>query len=253
LCSQQNGHPGLCDFSRHPDPRPECQDPDCWDMRLPGDHTGCVPAAPGEAASGVQNSAPSPACCPTPEASPRAPGCASHPQAGVWPSESGARCAICGVLLSGAANVVQPVQVRNLDTFQTLTQRTSVVWKEGLVLSPMQAHLLQAALGIAGEGGEFVDHVKKHVFHGHPLDIAKLREECGDVLWYAADAASAIDAKLADVATENEAKLQRRYPNGFSRAASITRVDKGEPFASVAEALASLPLPRAHRKANGDE
>lgn len=40
------------------------------------------------------------------------------------------------------------------------------------------------ALGLAGETGEIVEHIKKAHYHGHQLDISALRKEVGDLLWY---------------------------------------------------------------------
>lgn len=86
------------------------------------------------------------------------------------------------------------------------------------------ARLLVAALGLAGESGEFADGIKKIVRHGHFLSREKLIEELGDVLWYVAEAASAVGVNLSDVAAQNIAKLQKRYPSGFSEEASRNRV-----------------------------
>jgi len=156
--------------------------------------------------------------------------CGKHPQSKIWKSPHGPRCYVCGdLLVPGVPPSHEIMQVRHLDTFQQNTQRTSVAWKNGLTLTPQQAHLLQAALGLAGEAGEFVDMVKKHIFQGHPLDEAKAREEVGDICWYAADAASALNTLLSDVATQNEAKLRKRFPNGFSPAASLARADVAAP------------------------
>lgn len=83
--------------------------------------------------------------------------------------------------------------------------------------------LLNAALGLAGECGEFANHVKKWRFHGHPLDRAYCLKELGDVSWYVGQAATALGALLGDVLSENLTKLARRYPNGFSSEASINR------------------------------
>lgn len=91
--------------------------------------------------------------------------------------------------------------------------------------SKQQADLAIAALGITGEGGEFSDHVKKHLAQGHPLDLDKLRKELGDLMWYVAYACTALDVNMEQVQAENIMKLMRRYPEGFTTEASIARVD----------------------------
>ena len=79
------------------------------------------------------------------------------------------------------------------------------------------------ALGLVGEAGEVADLVKKIEGHGHALDVGKLDEELGDLLWYVAATATAYGRSLNVIAAGNEAKLRRRYPNGFSEAASRDR------------------------------
>jgi NTP pyrophosphatase (non-canonical NTP hydrolase) len=83
--------------------------------------------------------------------------------------------------------------------------------------------MLQDALGVAGEAGECADLVKKHAFHGHPLDKDKLTKELGDVLWYVSQLAGAIGVTLDEVAEKNIAKLKARYPEGFTPEASLNR------------------------------
>lgn len=39
-------------------------------------------------------------------------------------------------------------------------------------------------LGLLGEVGEFIDLFKKHLYHGDVLDLAKVKSEAGDILWY---------------------------------------------------------------------
>lgn len=87
-----------------------------------------------------------------------------------------------------------------------------------------------AALGLAGEAGEFVELVKKHLFHGKDLDRAVGAKEIGDVLWYCAAAATAIGWSLGSIAEGNIAKLHLRYHAGFTEAASEARVDVGAPL-----------------------
>ena len=83
--------------------------------------------------------------------------------------------------------------------------------------------LVNAAMGLAGEAGECVDIVKKVRFQNHTLDADHLVEELGDVLWYIAEAATAIGCDLDYIMEINVEKLKRRYPNGFETERSINR------------------------------
>ncbi len=81
--------------------------------------------------------------------------------------------------------------------------------------------LLNSVMGLCGEAGEVIDHVKKHLCHGHELNKAHLIKELGDVAWYIAEAAYALGVSLEDVLTANIEKLKKRYPEGFSTEKSI--------------------------------
>jgi NTP pyrophosphatase (non-canonical NTP hydrolase) len=81
-------------------------------------------------------------------------------------------------------------------------------------------------LGLGGEAGEVLDLLKKTLGHGQPLDLEKVKKELGDVLWYVAAIATLLGLELDAVAEANLAKLRARYPNGFSEAASVERVDE---------------------------
>lgn len=78
-------------------------------------------------------------------------------------------------------------------------------------------------LGLTGESGEVADLVKKHVGHGHVLDVSVVAKELGDVMWYVATIASALGLDLNTVMETNIDKLKKRYPDGFSSEASINR------------------------------
>ena len=80
------------------------------------------------------------------------------------------------------------------------------------------------SLGLAGEVGEVVELIKKHLGHGHELDKEKVAKELGDVLWYVATLAAALDISLGKVGEKNIDKLKARYPEGFSHEASRNRV-----------------------------
>lgn len=78
--------------------------------------------------------------------------------------------------------------------------------------------MLNYATGIAGEGGEVNDEIKKYVFHDKPLDLEKLIKECGDVIWYIARLMDLLQVPLSHVMRANYEKLAMRYPNGFDQA-----------------------------------
>jgi NTP pyrophosphatase (non-canonical NTP hydrolase) len=80
-----------------------------------------------------------------------------------------------------------------------------------------------ASMGLSGEAGETTDYMKKVVFHGHPLDVDRVKKEIGDVLWYAAVLADACGLKLSEIAEANVDKLRKRYPEGFDPALSQNR------------------------------
>ena len=83
--------------------------------------------------------------------------------------------------------------------------------------------LINGVMGLCGESGEAIDIVKKHLAQGHALDREKLLKELGDIAWYLAETATALDASLDDVFQGNIDKLRRRYPEGFDSNHSIYR------------------------------
>ena len=85
--------------------------------------------------------------------------------------------------------------------------------------------LINSVMGLCGESGEAIDIVKKHLHQGHPLDREKLIKELGDIAWYLAEAAHALDVDLDDVLEANIAKLRARYPEGFDTDKSMYRVE----------------------------
>lgn len=77
--------------------------------------------------------------------------------------------------------------------------------------------LLTGAIGIASEGGEFAEIVKKCIFQGKPLDentIFHAKRELGDIMWYWINACRALNLDPNEVISENVNKLEARYPDG---------------------------------------
>jgi len=74
--------------------------------------------------------------------------------------------------------------------------------------------LVYCALGITGEAGEYADHIKKMIRDDGGILTPERREllikELGDVMWYIANAAKALDVNLETVAKINIDKLQDR-------------------------------------------
>jgi NTP pyrophosphatase (non-canonical NTP hydrolase) len=93
------------------------------------------------------------------------------------------------------------------------------------VLSDADILLVWNALGLAGEAGEVADLVKKGVLHQHGLDRARLKQELGDVLWYAAALCTRLEMDLSEVMQANIDKLLERYPEGYTPQDSRRRVD----------------------------
>lgn len=83
--------------------------------------------------------------------------------------------------------------------------------------------LINGVMGLCGESGEAIDIVKKHLAQGHELDREHLAKELGDIAWYLAETAFAIDYRLEDIFQMNIDKLKKRYPQGFDTDSSINR------------------------------
>lgn len=79
------------------------------------------------------------------------------------------------------------------------------------------ALLLTGAIGIASEGGEFSEIVKKCIFQGKPMDTETqfhIKRELGDIIWYWINSCRALGLDPNDVVAENVNKLKARYPGG---------------------------------------
>ena len=79
------------------------------------------------------------------------------------------------------------------------------------------ALLLTGAIGMASEGGEFSEIVKKCIFQGKPLDadtIFHAKRELGDIMWYWVNACRALGLDPNEVLAEKVKKLEARYPGG---------------------------------------
>lgn len=96
-------------------------------------------------------------------------------------------------------------QERTLDTL--ITPHTNKLLKDNKDLL-----IARLALGVAGEGGEVAEKVKKFLRGDYKEDILRehLKKEIGDILWYCSALAWIMNLKLEDIAKINIEKLKDR-------------------------------------------
>ena len=102
--------------------------------------------------------------------------------------------------------------------YQRMSKRT--LPSEGVTRRDLLANM---SMGLAGESGEVVDLLKKHLYQDHDLDVAKVSEEVGDLMWYVANLCNVMNIDMGDCMEANVDKLRRRYPNGFDAERSINK------------------------------
>lgn len=79
------------------------------------------------------------------------------------------------------------------------------------------ALLLTSGIGLASEGGEFNEIVKKIFFQGKPFNEENrfhMKRELGDIMWYWVNACRALNYDPNEIIAENVHKLESRYPGG---------------------------------------
>lgn len=82
---------------------------------------------------------------------------------------------------------------------------------------------LHMAIGIATEAGEVLDVYKKNLAYGKDLDVVNIKEELGDLMWYAVNLCTLLGADMRELLDTNVAKLRLRYPEGFTEDSAINR------------------------------
>lgn len=98
-------------------------------------------------------------------------------------------------------------------------------------LTPERTNMIHMAIGIAGEGGEMLDAIKKHAVYNKPLDRQNVVEELGDLEFYMEGLRQAIGITREETLTANIHKLvggdKARYASGtYSDEAAQNRADK---------------------------
>jgi NTP pyrophosphatase (non-canonical NTP hydrolase) len=112
----------------------------------------------------------------------------------------------------------------NFNEYQALAMRTAKRFGHEAT------DLTHASLGLATESGEFITEVKRAAIYDKEITDeirVHMAEELGDLLWYVALAAETLGISMHQMARDNIAKLQLRFPQSYSNEAAEARADKG--------------------------
>jgi len=115
--------------------------------------------------------------------------------------------------LNSYMDFVQEVTSAESNSFGAMNARMITLSDEGINPSL----LMTGAIGIASEGGEFAEIVKKCIFQGKPMDDETkfhAKRELGDIMWYWINSCRALGLDPNEVVAENVNKLKARYPGG---------------------------------------
>ncbi len=82
---------------------------------------------------------------------------------------------------------------------------------------------LHGAIGLCTEGAGILDLFKKGIFYEKDIPQTVILEELGDALHYIQMICNECGFKLEDLIKTNMAKLQIRYPDGYSNIAAVHR------------------------------
>ena len=115
--------------------------------------------------------------------------------------------------LNRYAEFVEGVTSKQSNETESLCNQLQSLEQSGVNM----ALLLTGSIGIASEGGEFAEIVKKCIFQGKPLDADTqfhIKRELGDIMWYWTNSCRALGLDPNEVIEENVNKLKARYPGG---------------------------------------
>lgn len=88
----------------------------------------------------------------------------------------------------------------------------------------LSGDILHSAVGISGEAGELLDHIKKVIWQEHCIDCDYISKELGDILFYFQSMCNCVGTDIDEVRKLNIEKLTKRYPDGvFDKERSVNR------------------------------
>lgn len=80
-------------------------------------------------------------------------------------------------------------------------------------LTPEDCDLFHMGMGVAGEGGELLDAVKKAVVYRIPINIENVIEELGDLEFFMEGVRQNLNITREETLEANKRKLHKRYEN----------------------------------------
>lgn len=113
----------------------------------------------------------------------------------------------------------------NIEDFNESVKRT---WKpfESTEISGKDMELLHSALLLADESGEFISCIKKYIVYKQEFDLTNAIEELGDIMYGVFAAANVMGIPVDYIMANNKAKLDVRFPDGYSDEYAKQRFDK---------------------------
>lgn len=117
------------------------------------------------------------------------------------------------------------IQIEFEDTVATLLKPGAAIFAG---ITPHHCNLMHLSLGITTEVGEVLDHLKKYMIYGKPLDFTKIQDELGDLEFYLEGLRQALGITREQCMETTSQKLQKRYKGRYTDTSAINQADKKE-------------------------
>lgn len=109
----------------------------------------------------------------------------------------------------------------NIKQYVSESARTAPHCK--LSLRKEQEEILHSIFGMQTELGEFTDIFKREFFYQKKPDLANIKEELGDIMWYWALAVRTLELDPEEILKINIEKLKVRFPEKFTEKEALHR------------------------------
>lgn len=138
------------------------------------------------------------------------------------------RCGVLADVMKRNFFYSAPMKERLETNMARLKEHFEDVEKHGASLDHIHPDLLHAALGIYSEAGEILSAIIVSALSGKPVDYVNLKEELGDLMWYMALLMRLLETTFEAIGKQNIEKLQKRFPDKFTKDKAVNRDLDGE-------------------------